>query len=134
MKMDQVKYQCSEDHEFSAPSNVKLKKCPYCIDGKPCSGKVERALVGAAARYDVCEGSNQRFDHDGRRGTDKVKCGVCGKRVAVKKDGKLRNHGNGKPPTKALEAKGVLVLDDNGLSANDRSAIKEISDLLVGAR
>ncbi len=126
-------YQCSKEHTFSAPTQP--KKCPHCIEGAPCSGKVSVVVTGAAAQYEVCDGSNQRVEHDGRKGTDKGKCPVCGKRVKVKKNGTLYVHGKGSVPTKALAAKkAALPRDRNGLSANDRAAIKEVSDLLAGRR
>jgi len=89
-------FECSKGHTFDADKLP--KKCPFCPGGEPCPGIVNEVLTGLAARIEVCEGSGLPAEHDGRKGTTKAKCPVCGKRIAATKAGKFRTHGTLKQP------------------------------------
>ncbi len=43
-------YRCDAGHETSAPSHLKLSKCPVCVMGKPCDAPLQHVGLGSRAK------------------------------------------------------------------------------------
>lgn len=85
-----MSFRCANGHDVDVPTNVTITKCPAYRHGSPCNAALTRVGEGAMKER-ACEGSHHHADPL-RKGSKKGRCDVCGKNVALTKDGKLRVH------------------------------------------